>query len=119
MHPLADVRMYCSDPYALPSSNSYDCAYSSFSHGSTDATASVNLGSPGVVGPVKSNEGPGWLGWFRGTVSNVGHRVAEKAKTSMDSMITTLDPQMKEFICNSITSLFSGGSDMQKNMNEH
>lgn len=74
------------------------------SHGSADASASVDIGSPGspgVVGP-KKNEGPGWFGWIRGTVSNVGHRVAERAKTSMDNMITTLDPQMKEFI-------YSGG----------
>ncbi|XP_068229860.1 protein PRRC1-A-like [Palaemon carinicauda] len=57
--------------------------------------ASVDLGSPGAgVGPSK----PGWFGWIRGTVSNVGHKVAEKARSSMDTMITTLDPQMKEFI---------------------
>lgn len=68
------------------------------SAGSTDATASVDLGSPGVVASAKKEEGRGWFGWIRGTVSNVGHRVAERAKTSMDSMITTLDPQMKEFL---------------------
>ncbi|KAG0720518.1 Protein PRRC1 [Chionoecetes opilio] len=77
------------------------------SHGSTDASASVDIGtpgSPGVGGPggAKRQDGHGWFGWIRGTVSNVGHRVAERAKTSMDSMITTLDPQMKEFI-------YSGG----------
>ncbi|XP_047498698.1 protein PRRC1-like [Penaeus chinensis] len=64
--------------------------------GSVDASAAVDLGSPGVGGPA-GNKGS-WLGWIRGTVSNVGHRVAEKAKNSMDTMITTLDPQMKEFI---------------------
>ncbi|XP_063876078.1 protein PRRC1-like isoform X3 [Scylla paramamosain] len=68
------------------------------SAGSADATASVDLGSPGVVASAKKEEGRGWFGWIRGTVSNVGHRVAERAKTSMDSMITTLDPQMKEFL---------------------
>lgn len=46
--------------------------------------------------------GRGWVGWLKGTVSNVGQKVAQKAKTSMDTMITTLDPQMKEF-------LYSGG----------
>ncbi|XP_045130350.1 protein PRRC1-like isoform X3 [Portunus trituberculatus] len=66
--------------------------------GNADATASVDLGSPGVVASAKKEEGRGWFGWIRGTVSNVGHRVAERAKTSMDSMITTLDPQMKEFL---------------------
>lgn len=64
--------------------------------GSVDASAAVDLGSPGVGGPAGSKGS--WLGWIRGTVSNVGHRVAEKAKNSMDTMITTLDPQMKEFI---------------------
>lgn len=38
------------------------------------------------------------MGWIKGTVSNVGTKVAQKAKNSMDNMITTLDPQMKEFI---------------------
>ncbi|KAK7080326.1 Protein prrc1 [Halocaridina rubra] len=62
---------------------------------SSSVDASVDLGSPGVGGgPPK----PGWFGWIRGTVSNVSHKVAEKAKSSMDTMITTLDPQMKEFI---------------------
>lgn len=40
----------------------------------------------------------GWMGWIRGTVQSVKNKVAEKAKSSMDSMITTLDPQMKDFI---------------------
>ena len=42
--------------------------------------------------------GSSWVGWIKGTVSNVGQKVAQKAKTSMDTMITTLDPQMKEFL---------------------
>ncbi|XP_045130347.1 protein PRRC1-like isoform X1 [Portunus trituberculatus] len=96
MHPSAEVSFYCSDPYA--SGSSYDCAYFPSSAGNADATASVDLGSPGVVASAKKEEGRGWFGWIRGTVSNVGHRVAERAKTSMDSMITTLDPQMKEFL---------------------
>lgn len=55
--------------------------------------------------------GDGWMGWIKGTVQSVGHKVAEKAKSSMDTMITTLDPQMKEFISKSFTHLiiFSGG----------
>ncbi|XP_049876978.1 protein PRRC1-like isoform X2 [Pectinophora gossypiella] len=38
--------------------------------------------------------------WVKGAVSTGGilHRVAEKAKSSVDSMITTLDPQMKEYL---------------------
>lgn len=96
--PPAESNLYYSDPYFPTRNNVYGYAYAPISEGSTHASASVDLGSPGVVETTKRNEGPGWLGWIRGTVSNVGHRVAERAKTSMDSMITTLDPQMKEFI---------------------
>lgn len=92
--------MYCNDPYFSASNDIYGYAYSPTNHSSATASASVDLGSPGIVTSSKRNEGPGWLGWIRGTVSTVGHRVAERAKTSMDSMITTLDPQMKEFIRN-------------------
>ncbi|XP_026763179.1 protein PRRC1-like [Galleria mellonella] len=44
--------------------------------------------------------GSGLLTWMKGAVSTGGilHRVAEKAKSSVDSMITTLDPQMKEYL---------------------
>jgi hypothetical protein len=43
----------------------------------------------------------GLLGWVKGAVGSGGllSRVAEKAKSSVDSMITTLDPQMREFLC--------------------
>ena len=39
--------------------------------------------------------------WVKDNVvnSNVLSKVAEKAKSSVNSMITTLDPQMREFIC--------------------
>ncbi|XP_069156141.1 protein PRRC1 isoform X1 [Procambarus clarkii] len=87
---------------SLPSRNSTHSLTSHtpppVSEGSVDASASIDLGSPGVGGSLEKPEGKGWFGWIRGTVSSVGHRVAEKAKTSMDTMITTLDPQMKEFI---------------------
>ncbi|XP_052743805.1 protein PRRC1 [Bicyclus anynana] len=44
--------------------------------------------------------GSGLLTWMKGAVSTGGilQRVAEKAKSSVDSMITTLDPQMKEYL---------------------
>ncbi|XP_013196466.2 protein PRRC1-like [Amyelois transitella] len=44
--------------------------------------------------------GSGIFTWVKGAVSSGGllHRVAEKAKNSVDSMITTLDPQMKEYL---------------------
>nr|XP_022906235.1 protein PRRC1-like [Onthophagus taurus] len=46
----------------------------------------------------------GIIGWMKGAVSSGGilSKVAEKAKHSVDSMITTLDPQMREYI-------YSGG----------
>ncbi|XP_015602155.1 protein PRRC1 isoform X2 [Cephus cinctus] len=46
----------------------------------------------------------GLLSWVKETVTNnsVLNKVAEKAKSSVNSMITTLDPQMREFI-------YSGG----------
>lgn len=45
--------------------------------------------------------GSGLLSWVKETVvnSNVLSKVAEKAKNSVNTMITTLDPQMREFIC--------------------
>ncbi|CAG5029573.1 unnamed protein product [Parnassius apollo] len=44
--------------------------------------------------------GSGLITWMKGAVSTGGilQRVAEKAKNSVDSMITTLDPQMKEYL---------------------
>ncbi|KPJ03273.1 Protein PRRC1 [Papilio xuthus] len=44
--------------------------------------------------------GSGLLTWMKGAVSSGGilQRVAEKAKSSVDTMITTLDPQMKEYL---------------------
>ncbi|XP_045537553.1 protein PRRC1-like [Papilio machaon] len=44
--------------------------------------------------------GSGLLTWMKGAVSTGGilQRVAEKAKSSVDTMITTLDPQMKEYL---------------------
>lgn len=43
----------------------------------------------------------GLFNWVRDAVGNNGilTKVADKAKSSVDSMITTLDPQMKEFLC--------------------
>lgn len=44
--------------------------------------------------------GSGLFTWVKGAVSTGGllQKVAEKAKSSVDSMITTLDPQMKEYL---------------------
>lgn len=44
--------------------------------------------------------GSALFGWMKGAVSNNGilQKVAEKAKSSVDTIVTTLDPQMKEYI---------------------
>jgi hypothetical protein len=54
-----------------------------------------------VPPPVTAAPPAGLLGWVKGAVGSGGllSKVAEKAKSSVDSMITTLDPQMKEFLC--------------------
>lgn len=53
---------------------------------------------------LSTEDSGGFIGWMKGAVSSGGilSRVAEKAKNSVDSMITTLDPQMREYI-------YSGG----------
>lgn len=49
------------------------------------------------------NMGSSLFGWVKDTVGNKGssllNKVAEKAKSSVGSVITTLDPQMKDFMC--------------------
>ncbi|XP_047356941.1 protein PRRC1-like isoform X1 [Vespa velutina] len=64
---------------------------------STMEMAETQLQDSGMVGS-------GLLSWVKETVvnSNVLSKVAEKAKNSVNTMITTLDPQMREFI-------YSGG----------
>ncbi|XP_062547763.1 protein PRRC1-like [Armigeres subalbatus] len=44
--------------------------------------------------------GSALFGWVKGAVSSNGilQKVAEKAKNSVDTIVTTLDPQMKEYI---------------------
>ena len=56
---------------------------------------------PDASGGGGGAHGEGWLGWLKDTVqkSDVLSKVAERARTSMDSMITTLDPQMRDIIC--------------------
>ena len=60
---------------------------------SCTVTSAPSAGSVSSVG--------GLFSWVRDAVGNNGilTKVADKAKSSVDSMITTLDPQMKEFLC--------------------
>lgn len=60
---------------------------------SSTMTSAPSTGSISGVG--------GLFSWVRDAVGNNGilTKVADKAKSSVDSMITTLDPQMKEFLC--------------------
>ncbi|XP_014662244.1 PREDICTED: protein PRRC1-like [Priapulus caudatus] len=62
--------------------------------------------SGGYVGEdvsVSNSDDSSMWGWFKGTVTqiaqnNLVHNIVEKTKSSVDSMITALDPQMKEYI---------------------
>ena len=51
--------------------------------------------------PNEPTKGSGLFGWMKEAMPGKGilAKVAEKARNSVDTMITTLDPQMKEFIC--------------------
>uniref|UniRef100_U5EQY6 Putative proline-rich coiled-coil 1 n=1 Tax=Corethrella appendiculata TaxID=1370023 RepID=U5EQY6_9DIPT len=54
-----------------------------------------------ALSPITQNNPPLFsLNWMKGAVSNntILQKVAEKAKNSVDSIVTTLDPQMKEYI---------------------
>ena len=62
-------------------------------------TASAEATQP----PSQSEEGDGLLGWISSGSGSFLSRVAEKAKNSVDSVITTLDPGMKEY-------LYTGGT---------
>lgn len=72
-------------------------------HGSGDQSYAVSLPTDydnTMMRSSSSSGNDGVWGWFKG--NDFLNKVAEKAKNSVDSMITTLDPGMKEFI-------YSGG----------
>ena len=43
---------------------------------------------------------PGLFGWVKGTGGGLLSKVAEKTKSSMETVITTLDPQVRTTNCN-------------------
>ena len=51
----------------------------------------------------------GLFGWMKEAMpgKSILAKVAEKARSSVDTMITTLDPQMKEFICEYLVYILS------------
>lgn len=59
-------------------------------------------GQPGQknvpLSPSSSEPDSGLFGWVKGTGGGLLSRVAEKTKSSVETVITTLDPQMKEYI---------------------
>ncbi len=66
-----------------------------------EATINVPLNEMSSSPKSRSDSmGSTFLDWF--TNSEFISKVAEKAKNSMDTMITTLDPGMKQIICKSI-----------------
>ena len=56
------------------------------------------------IGELPSKSSSGLFGWMKEALpgKSILAKVAEKARNSVDSMITTLDPQMKEFICKTL-----------------
>ena len=105
-------RHFCWTPWILHWSDVHSCSYvpielSIINCKTFPCYSAAIPHSPGSVPqpPLTPQEeqGPGssLMGWMKGAVATGGilSRVAEKAKSSVDSMITTLDPQMREFIC--------------------
>jgi len=65
-----------------------------------EASREINVPDMEVdTSPVRSPQGPGLFGWFSG--NKMISKVVEKTKSSVESMITTLDPGMKEVISKS------------------
>ena len=54
-----------------------------------------------VEATADASRSSGLFGWMKEALpgKKILAKVAEKARSSVDTMITTLDPQMKEFIC--------------------
>lgn len=63
------------------------------------AVTSPSVNTTTTTTTVSSSNSGGLFNWVKDTVGTNISRVAEKAKSSVDSMITTLDPQMRDFLC--------------------
>lgn len=95
-----------SPAYNPTASAFYPKTFSPVIPASKGSDASLSTVDSALEGDANAGVSSQLLGWVKGAVggsAGILSRVTEKAKNSMNSMITTLDPQMKEF-------LYSGGA---------
>lgn len=93
-HPTQFRQVVCS-------CNVYSNLWCFFISAAIPPSKGVPQGSVPLREASPAHDSGGFIGWMKGAVASGGilSKVAEKAKNSVDSMITTLDPQMREFIC--------------------
>lgn len=77
------------------------------SGGNGGSSPSKESGAPikaDVQSPAFKDESPseGLFGWVKGTGGGLLSKVAEKTKSSVETVITTLDPQMKGILLHTI-----------------
>ncbi|RWS12628.1 Protein PRRC1-like protein [Dinothrombium tinctorium] len=70
----------------------------------------VNLSQPSSMSPTKADNA-GFLGWL--SSNQFLNQVAKKARNSVDTMITTLDPGMKEFLRGDVSIVVSSTDDVK------
>uniref|UniRef100_A0A914XCH3 Non-canonical purine NTP phosphatase/PRRC1 domain-containing protein n=1 Tax=Plectus sambesii TaxID=2011161 RepID=A0A914XCH3_9BILA len=87
-------------PAPPPASQQFQIGLDLPESSSSSSAAAAESESMQPIDPSGANSSAGMFGWIQKTVSGSDFlsKVAEKAKTGMDTMITTLDPQMKDYI---------------------